>query len=124
MFEPTRRTRQNWERLVEDSQLRDMQSGLVRLLTTMLQRMSNSLGEVDWDDFTDYVTGLADWPFPAIATEDEETASEAMKLWPGQLASLDCAILGLLSDSSVTEQDLGAALDAVLASSLCEYLES
>lgn len=118
MFEPTRRTRQNWERLVEDSQLRDMQSGLVRLLTTMLQRMSDSLGEVDWDDFTEYVTGLADWSFPAIATEDEETTSDAMKFWPGQLASLDCAILGLLSDSSVTEQDLGAALDAVLASSL------
>jgi superfamily II DNA/RNA helicase len=118
MFEPTHRTRQNWERLVEDSQLRDMQSGLVRLLTTMLQRMSDSLGEVEWDNFTEYVTGLADWSFPAIATEDEETTSDAMKFWPSQLASLDCAILGLLSDSSVTEQDLGAALDAVLASSL------
>ncbi|WP_314100864.1 DEAD/DEAH box helicase [uncultured Frigoribacterium sp.] len=118
MFEPTRRTRQNWERLVEDSQLRNMQSGLVRLLTTMLQRMSDSLGMVDWDDFTEYVTGVADWSFPAIATEDEETTSDAMKFWPGQLASLDCAILGLLSDSSGTEQDLGAALDAVLASSL------
>lgn len=118
MFEPTRRARENWERLVEDSQLRDMQSGLVRLLANMLQRMSDNLGEIDWDDFTEYVTGLADWSFPAIATEDEETTSEAMKSWPGQLASLDCAILGLLSDSSVTEQDLGAALDAVLASSL------
>ncbi|MFF1832382.1 DEAD/DEAH box helicase [Paenarthrobacter sp. NPDC058040] len=118
MFEPTRRTRQNWERLVEDSQLRDMQSGLVRLLTAMLQRISDSLGEVNWEDFTEYVTGLAEWSFPVIATEDEETANEAMKLWPGQLASLDCAILGLLSDSSVSEQDLGAALDAVLASSL------
>lgn len=118
MFEPTRRARQNWEQLVEDSQLRDMQSGLVRLLSTMLQRMSDSLGQVDWDEFTAYVTGLADWSFPVIAAEDEETTSEALKSWPGQLASLDCAILGLLSDSSVTEQDLGAALDAVLASSL------
>ncbi|WP_074694270.1 DEAD/DEAH box helicase [Microbacterium testaceum] len=118
MFEPTRRARQNWERLVEDSQLRDMQSGLVRLLTTMLQRMSDSLGEIDCDNFTEYVTGLANWSFPVIPAEDEETTSDAMKFWPGQLASLDCAILGLLSDSSVTEQDLGTALDTVLASSL------
>jgi len=80
--------------------------------------MTDSLGEVDWGEFTEYVTGLADWSFPVIATEDEETTSEAMKSWPGQLASLDCAILGLLSDSSITEPDLGTALDAVLASSL------
>ncbi|GGM53966.1 DEAD/DEAH box helicase [Microbacterium saperdae] len=118
MFEPTRRARQNWEQLVEDSQLRDMQSGLFRLLATLLQRMSDSLGKVDWGEFTEYVTGLTDWSFPVIATEDEETTSEAMKSWPGQLASLDCAILGLLSDSSITEADLGSALDAVLASSL------
>ncbi|SDL34216.1 Helicase conserved C-terminal domain-containing protein [Microbacterium azadirachtae] len=118
MFEPTRRARQNWVQLVEDSQLRDMQSGLFRLLAALLQRMSDSLGEVDWAEFTEYVTGLADWSFPVIAIEDDETTSEAMNSWPRQLASLDCAILGLLSDSSVTEANLGAALDAVLASSL------
>lgn len=118
MFEPSRRARANWEELVEDSRLRDMQSGLVRLLATMLQRMSDSLGEVDWDEFIDYVSGLAHWPFPRIATEPQETTEEAEKSWPAQLASLDCAILGLLSDSSVTQDDLSAALDAVLTSSL------
>lgn len=118
MFEPSRRARANWEELVEDSRLRDMQSGLVRLLATMLQRMSDSLGEVDWDQFIDYVSGLAHWPFPRIATETQETTEEAEKSWPAQLASLDCAILGLLSDSSVTQDDLSAALDAVLTSSL------
>lgn len=118
MFEPTRRARENWEHLVDDSQLRDMQSGLARLLTGMLQRMANSLGDVDWDEFVEYVFGLDEWSFPTITTEDTETADEAKKLWPGQLASLDCAILGLLSDSSATEGDLSAMLDRVLMSSL------
>jgi superfamily II DNA/RNA helicase len=118
MFNPSATARHNWATLIQDSRMRDLRSGLTRLISSLLQRLSDSIGARDVAELIGYVTGPVDWTFPTIAGEASDLAKEASALWRSQLASLDCAILGLLSDSSIGESELSAALDEVLTSSL------
>lgn len=118
MFEPSGRARSNWENLVQDSQLRDMQSGLTRLTYALLKRMAQSLKISDISVLSEYVMGNANWQFPEIDDEDPKARNEAEANWDKQVASLDCALFGLLIDTNADSAELAAALDAALSSSL------
>lgn len=110
--------RRLWRQLVDDTALRDMESGLMQLAVTLLVRMQRKLGTRDLDSLLEYVAGNAAWAFPEIAGERDEDTERARIAWPAQLASLDCALLSLLSDSAVAEEGIEEALDDALASSL------
>lgn len=118
IFDQIRRKRRKWRELVESTQLRNMESGLVRLLIDLLRRMAQSLGDSDSDALIEYVTGIAAWSFPEIDGENPEDAEEAEAKWKSQLATLDCALLVLLGESAVEETRLAATLDELLSSSL------
>ncbi|KZO60450.1 DEAD/DEAH box helicase [Dietzia maris] len=118
IFEKIPRGRRNWRQLVGNTALRDMESGLLQLVASLLSRMQAKLGVEDLDALLDYVAGTAAWDYPEVAAETDEEAEYARTAWRSQLASLDNALLSLLSDSEVAEDGIEGALDDVLASSL------
>ncbi|MBB0993361.1 hypothetical protein G6010_01015 [Dietzia sp. SLG510A3-3B2-2] len=118
IFEKIPRGRRDWRQLVENTALRDMESGLLKLMASLLSRMQAKLGVEDLDALLDYVAGTAAWDYPEVAAETDEEAEYARTAWRSQLASLDNALLSLLSDSEVAEEGIEGALDEVLASSL------
>lgn len=118
IFTDVSQGRRNWRRLVKDTALRDMESGLLQLVVNLLVRMQAKLGVDDLDALLDYVAGTAAWGYPAIATETDEEAERTRTAWRSQLASLDSALLSLLSDSAIAEDGIEQSLDDVLTSSL------
>lgn len=112
------RGRRNWRQLVEDTTLRDMESGLLQLVVNLLARMQVNNGLQDLDELLEYVAGTAAWDYPKAVAESQEEAEHSRAAWRSQLASLDNALLSLLNDSAVAEDGVEGALDDVLASSL------
>ena len=107
-----------WEELIADASSREMESGLLRLVLTLLQRMQKQLRR-SMDDLADYVlNNAAAWTFPVVAGEDPEEADRERRAWEGYVASLDTAVLALLGDSDVPDDGIAEALDTVLQSSL------
>lgn len=109
-----------WEELIEDLSSREMESGLVRLLITLLTRM-NRLVAGSAEQLVDYVVNNAEaWSFPELLGEDPDRAARERRAWDGYIASLDTAILSLLGEAEVQDADLPLALDTILHSSLWE----
>jgi superfamily II DNA/RNA helicase len=107
-----------WEGLIADLTSREMESGLLRLVLTLLVRMQQQVRR-PLDELTDYVLNNAEaWNFPAIANENAEDAAREQRAWNGYIASLDTAILALLGDAEVPDDGIADALDAILESSL------
>ncbi len=114
-----KRTRQ-WEELIDDLKSREMESGLVRLLITLLQRMGGKVGGT-LDQLVDYVVNNAEaWSFPEVAGEKPEARELALSAWDTYLATLDTAILSLIGENEIADADIPAALDEILQSSLWE----
>jgi superfamily II DNA/RNA helicase len=110
--------KRNWRQLVEDTALRDMESGLLQLVVNLFVRMQAKHGLRDLDALLEYVAGTAAWDYPEVAAESDEEAERSRTAWRSQLASLDNALLSLLNDSAIAEDGIEGALDDVLASSL------
>jgi hypothetical protein len=109
-----------WEGLIADLSSREMESGLVRLVVTLLQRMQRQV-QRPLDQLADYVLNNAQaWEFPAVAGEDADEADRERRAWEGYIASLDTAILALLGEGEVADENMSEALDAILQSSLWE----
>ncbi|SLM94150.1 DEAD/DEAH box helicase [Brevibacterium yomogidense] len=118
IFKDVSQGRRNWRQLVEDTALRDVESGMLQLVVNLFVRMQSKLGVNDLNALLDYVAGTAAWDYPEVAAETDEEAERARTVWRSQLASLDNALLSLLSDSVIAEDGFEQALDDVLASSL------
>lgn len=118
MFDKHRQRRNDWQELVADHSGREMESGLLRLIFTLLSRMANKLGTRDVGPLLEYVAGQAAWEFPVLASETAEESAEARQRWDQHLASLDTAIFSLLGDSIVLDAEVEAKLDEILVASL------
>jgi len=118
IFENVPRGRRNWRKLVEDTALRNVESGLLQLIVNLFSRMQAKHGFRDMDALLEYVAGIAAWDYLEVATESGEEARQSRAAWRSQLASLDNALLGLLNDSAIAEDGIEGALDDALASSL------
>ncbi|SEJ06948.1 DEAD/DEAH box helicase [Achromobacter sp. NFACC18-2] len=120
MFDDEKNRRRQWQAMIDDHSGRQMESGLLRLILTLLLRMAAKLGTRDVDSLLAYVAGNAAWEFPKVSDESvEDAASEASK-WRSYMTSLDTAILSLLGDQAVPDDEIEARLDEALASSLFE----
>lgn len=107
-----------WVELIEDLGAREIESGLVQLITSLLLRMHKSIGG-DLDTLIDYVVNnAAAWTFPEVAKEKAPRRERIHKEWEQSIATLDTAILSLIGETDVADQDIETALDAVLQSSL------
>jgi len=110
--------KQQWRDLVNDTNARDMESGLVRLVASFLNRLSNSL-QVDLVQVSEYIANNTNaWQCPNVVGETEERAVEQRNIWNGHLVSLDTALLSLLGSTQISIDDIPDAIDTILQSSL------
>ncbi|HYG27730.1 MAG TPA: DEAD/DEAH box helicase [Caulobacteraceae bacterium] len=118
MFDKHASRRRDWTGLINEVAGREMESGLLRLVVTLLQRMQLKLGTKDAQTLMDYVAGMPEWGFEPVAGEAVEAQQAAQQSWNTYVTSLDTALLSLLGEEDVADDDLEEALDAALASSL------
>lgn len=118
MFDDIANKRRNWEALITDLGAREMESGLVRLVVELLSRMRRRV-DGDLDQFVEYVVNnAAAWVFPEIVGESPEDRERAIADWERHVATLDTAILSLLGENDVPDDQVETALDGILQSSL------
>jgi superfamily II DNA/RNA helicase len=118
MFDDVAKKRRTWEALITDLGAREMESGLVRLVMTLLGRMYARLGG-DLPQMVEYVTNnAAAWDFPELANETPAKRAIALADWERHVTSLDTAILGLVGENDIPDEGVEAALDDILQSSL------
>jgi superfamily II DNA/RNA helicase/ribosomal protein L20 len=118
MFDRIRNRRTEWTDLIESVKGKEMESGLLRLLQSLLQRMIKKYKPKSVEEMVAYLAGNAIWDFPVLADERFEESELERSRWGGFLTSLDTAILSMLGDQEVADDDIEATLDDVLASSL------
>lgn len=118
MFDGIPKRRQDWNGLIDNSAGREMESGLLRLIMTLLLRMAAKLGTKSVDAILQYIAGNAAWDFPRVTGERPEIEAQAAADWRAQITSLDTAILSLIGDQIVTDDEVEERLDALLTSSL------
>jgi len=118
MFTDHAKRRSAWNHLVSSNAGREMESGIFRLVFTLLFRMTKKLGTTDVPKLLEYVAGEASWEFPIIPGESSRHEEDARNQWPKHLMSLDTAIFSLLGDAEVPDDQIESKLDEVLASSL------
>jgi hypothetical protein len=118
MFDDITKKRRDWEALITDLGAREMESGLVRLVTALLLRMRARIGG-DLNQLVEYVVNnAAAWTFPEIANEEPENRERALADWERHVATLDTAILSLIGENDIPDDGIAAALDDILQSSL------
>lgn len=118
MFDDIPKKRRNWEALITDLGARNMESGLALLVWTLLKRMHARVGG-GLDQLIDYVVNnAAAWTFPEVANEKPEDRERALADWERNVATLDTAILSLIGENDIPDEDIEAALDDILQSSL------
>jgi len=118
MFDNVRLRRNDWQELVSSQGGREMESGLLRLVATLLSRMRKKFASHDADRFIEYLAGQAAWEFPVLAFEAAEESDDARQRWDQHLASLDTAIFSLLGETFVLDAEVEAKLDEILTDSL------
>lgn len=111
--------RNKWRNLVENTNARSMESGLVLLVIELLRRMGASIGSTDIATLIQYVLNNAHmWDFPTINNEGTEQAQQSQNNWQKHIVSLDTALLSMLGSDVDDINDIPAALDTILSSSL------
>lgn len=118
MFDDHAKRRSAWQSLCSNQKGREMESGLVRLVFTLLVRMTRKLGTSELDKLIEYVAGQGAWEFPEVATDSERVAGEERSKWQSHLMSLDTAIFSLLGDTPVPDEEIEDKLEEILTSSL------
>jgi superfamily II DNA/RNA helicase len=120
IFDKAARRLQQWEALIADLGAREMESGLVRLLLALVVRMCRRVGGT-LDQLIDYVTNnAAVWTFPEVPNEKAEDRERALADWERHVATLDTAILSLIGENDIPDDNVADALDTILQSSLWE----
>ncbi len=118
MFEDIARKRANWEELTGNLGARNMESGLVRLVSALLNRMNERLGG-SFEQLAEYVLNNATaWEFPEVAGERPDIRERALADWEGHIEKLDTAVLSLIGESDIPDDQVEGALDDILQSSL------
>lgn len=113
--------KRQWRELVENTNARNMESGLVRLVLSLVIRMKNSLAVNSVNSVLEYVLNNASaWDFPVIANESADEINEQQDKWRKHIVCLDTALLSMLGEEAVSIIEIPNALDTILQSSLWE----
>lgn len=118
MFDEKAKRRAVWNDLVTSAKGREMESGILRLLMTLLRRIKQKTGAKKVEQLFEYIGGQAGWSFPELRGERKDVAETARNAWPRHLMSLDTAIFSLFGDVEVPDEQVEEKLDEVLESSL------
>jgi superfamily II DNA/RNA helicase len=111
--------RSQWRKLVEDTNARNMESGLALLVSALVSRMSQSLDNTGMNEILEYVLNNAGgWSFPPVTGEEQDQVVEQEAIWKRYIVSLDTALLSMLGEEDIPIADIPDALDRILQSSL------
>ncbi len=119
-FQANVERRAQWETLIAEDGRLDMESGLLRLVGALLQRMHKQT-KLNLAQLAEYVlNNTVAWNFPVLPIETPEERYAQDRQWHRYLTMLDTAILGLIGEQEIPEEQVPAALDEMLSSSLWE----
>lgn len=119
IYDDIERNKRKWHKLVSDAHARNMESGLFRLVLTLMSRIAKKLETNEMGALSDYIlNNTAAWEFPEVNKEDSHLREEALGSWNRYVVSLDTALLSLIGEEDVSIDDLSNALDSILHSSL------
>ena len=120
VFDDVNKRVAEWEGLINDESSREMESGLLGLVITLLLRMHKRLGG-SLQQLLDYVMNNAEaWSFPEIPREKPAIRQREFDNWQNYVATLDTAILSLIGENDIPDAGISDALDQILQSSLWE----
>lgn len=94
------------------------ESGLLRLLLSLVRRMVQKTKAKDVATMVAYLAGVTAWDFPVLTTEGLDLAEAERGRWTGYLTTLDTALLSMLGEQDVPDDQVETMLDDVLSSSL------
>lgn len=118
MFDRIPARRAEWKEMVENEAGKEMESGLLRLLFFLMRRIVLKSNAESMSTVVEYLAGTAAWDFPVLATESSEVNEQERGRWSAYLTTLDTALLSMLGEQDVPDDQIETVLDEVLASSL------
>lgn len=111
--------RNQWRELVNNTNARNMESGLFRLIATFIQRIASSLQTQSIEQVLEYImNNINVWTFPTVPHEVEQQEEENRNAWEQHLVSLDTALLSMLGEENIPIDNIPNVLDELLQSSL------
>lgn len=113
--------RNQWRVLVNNTNARNMESGLFRLIATFIQRIASSLQTQSIEQVLEYIMNNTNvWTFPTVPHEAEQQEEENRNAWEQYLVSLDTALLSMLGEENIAIDNIPNVLDELLQSSLLQ----
>ncbi|PAJ73674.1 hypothetical protein CJF42_14355 [Pseudoalteromonas sp. NBT06-2] len=108
-----------WRGLVEDTNAREMESGLAMLVYSLITRIAASSGKNEFSDIQEYIlNNNQSLEFPLVVNEPSSDTEEQRKEWNINIVRLDTALLSMLGEEDVNDATIPSVLDSVLQSSL------
>lgn len=108
-----------WRGLVEDTNAREMESGLALLVYSLITRIAASSGKSEFSDIQEYIlNNNQSLEFPLVVNEPSSDTEEQRKEWNINIVRLDTALLSMLGEEDVNDATIPSVLDRVLQSSL------
>ncbi|HIF9375893.1 TPA: DEAD/DEAH box helicase [Photobacterium damselae] len=119
IYEDHARQRRRWRGLVEDTNAREMESGLALLVYSLITRIAASSGNNEFSDIQEYIlNNNQSLEFPLVDNESSSDAEEQRTEWNANIVKLDTALLSMLGAEVVNDATIPSVLDSVLQSSL------
>jgi len=119
IFDKHTNKRKQWRQLIENTNARNMESGLALLVHSLLDRMAQSINASNTNDVLEYVLNHVQvWEPPTIVNESVEQAEEQRNMWNRHIKRLDTALLSMLGEQEIALDDIPNALDTILQASL------
>lgn len=118
MFDNIANRRRNWRQLISDTGGKEMESGLLLLIQYLLSRMNAKHKPDDAEALIAYVMNAAAWDYPELDSETAEQNLIEAARWQSYITMLDTAILGLIGEAEIPEEEIESKLDEILQSSL------
>ena len=117
MFNDVRKKKRHWKSLIEDTSGKEIESGLLLLVHYLLKRMIKKFNPENIEDLVEYVVNSTHWEFHELPDERDKQKQIEEKKWHSYVSTLDTAILSLIGDENVPDDQIEEYLDAVLHSS-------
>lgn len=117
MFDKIEKRGRDWKDLIEDTNNKEMESGLLLLVRYLLKRMIEKHRPKDVRTLSEYVTNANYWEFPELTEESAVQNKIEEWRWRSYVSTLDAAILGLIGDKDIRDDEIEEYLDIALQSS-------
>lgn len=118
MFDRLSTRRAEWAAMVASAKGKEMESGLVRLLLFLMRRIVTKAGVKSLSAAKEYLAGTTVWDFPVLKTEGPDARAQEEVRWANYLTTLDTALLSMLGEQDVPDDQIEVMLDEVLTCSL------